>query len=355
MLIGSKRVDADSPVYFIADVGANHDGDLVRAKELIRLAASAGADACKFQHFQAKSIVSQKGFNDISDFLPDHQKSWKKSVVDVYKDAEINLDWDLELFSCCKEHGIEYMTSPYSLELLSHISSFVDTIKIGSGDITWHQLIEAACKTKKNILFATGASTLQEVKLAYDIITRHDLPHCIMQCNTNYTGSIDNMQYCNLNVLKHYRDIFPAAVLGLSDHTPGFITVLGAVALGAKVIEKHFTDDKSRTGPDHAFAMDPDDWTQMVDCTRLLEKSLGDGIKKVENNEERTYIVQRRSIYARKDLMAGDIITQEDVECLRPQQPGSLFASSLSDIIGKKLLTNISNNDCLFPSAFEHA
>ena len=131
-----------------------------------------------------------------------------------------------------------------------------------------------------------------------------------MQCNTNYTGSIENFKYINLNVLKTYASLFPDTILGLSDHTPGHETVLGAVALGARAIEKHFTDDTSRPGPDHPFSMDPKTWKSMVDSTRILESSLGSSIKKVEENEQETIILQRRAMRLIKPIKSGEILNR---------------------------------------------
>ena len=353
MQIGSKKINTNSAAYFIADIGANHDGDLARAKKLISLAAESGADACKFQHFSANTIVSETGFADIAKDLPSHQKSWKQSVVDVYRTAEISLEWDYELSTHCAEKGVAYMTSPYSIELLEHIKPYVDTIKIGSGDITWIEMLKEVGMSGKNILLATGASKIEDVIRAYNILSEYESPLCIMQCNTNYTGDMNNMQYVNLRVLKHYAEIFPDVLLGLSDHTPGFVTVLGAISLGAKIIEKHFTDSNSRSGPDHAFAMNPGDWSEMVNLSRLLESSLGDGVKKVEANEEKTYIAQRRSIYATRDIEPGEKIKESDLICLRPQQTGAYQAWEYNQLIGKKMRVRVKKDQCIFPTVVD--
>ena len=130
-----------------------------------------------------------------------------------------------------------------------------------------------------------------------------------MQCNTNYTGSLENFSHINLNVLKTYASMWPDVVLGLSDHTPGHATVLGAVALGARAVEKHLTDDRNREGPDHRFSMDPSGWRDMVDRTRELERALGSGDKRVAGNERETVVIQRRCLRAARDIAAGEIIS----------------------------------------------
>ena len=134
---------------------------------------------------------------------------------------------------------------------------------------------------------------------------------CLMQCNTNYTGSLDNFNFINLRVLSTFRLMYPEVVLGLSDHTPGHSTVLGAISLGATVIEKHFTDDRTNIGPDHHFAMEPSDWFEMVERSRELEMAMGLGIKKVEENEKETVIVQRRSIRAKSTLKKGQQLSEQ--------------------------------------------
>ncbi len=169
-----------------------------------------------------------------------------------------------------------------------------------------------------------------------------------MQCNTNYTASNDNFKYINLNVLKTLQKLYPEMVLGLSDHTPGYTTVLGAVVLGVRVVEKHFTDDNARIGPDHGFSLNHDTWKEMVEQTRYLEESLGDGIKKIEENEKETAILQRRSLTIKDDLKKGSILKKEDLMALRPSPEGSIPPYELDDVIGKKLNTDKIMGDSLY-------
>ena len=318
MKIGKKTISKDKPTYFIADIAANHDGSLQKAKELIYLAAEAGADAAKFQHFKAESIVSKEGFANLGLNLS-HQKTWQKSVFDVYKDASVDINWTNELSITCADAGIEFMTTPYNLEVIEEIDPYVPAYKIGSGDITWFDLIDSVSNKDKPIILAAGASTMDEVVAAVNRIQAKNRNLVLMQCNTNYTASLENFKYIKLNVLKSFKECFPKVILGLSDHTPGHTTVLGAIALGAKVIEKHFTDSNELNGPDHKFSMNPNSWKEMVDRSRELELALGtDSIKQVENNEKETVIVQRRAIYIKKEIKSGDIISEKDLMYLRP-------------------------------------
>lgn len=332
--------------FFIADIAANHDGSLSRAKKLIRLCAKAGADAAKFQHFKAETIVSDFGFKELGKLT--HQSSWKKSVFKTYKDASINNKWTKSLAAECKKAGIMFMTSPYDLDYVDSVNKYIDAYKIGSGDINWLEIIKKISKKKKYVMLATGASTLAEVKNAVKEILKHNKKLVLMQCNTNYTNSEDNFKYININVLKNYKKLFKKKViLGLSDHTSGHTTVLAAVALGAKVIEKHFTDDNNRMGPDHKFSMNFFTWKSMVKQTRLLEKALGDGKKKIEKNEFDSSKVQKRSYYAKRLILKGEKITKDMVLPLRPTLNGSFKADQINLLIKKKAKINIIEGECI--------
>ena len=344
--INKRKIGIKYPTYFIAEIGSNFDGDLNRAKDLIYLAKEYGAEAAKFQHYTAEGLVSDFGFRSLSR-IKSHQSNWQSSVFDTYKKASLNEEWTEELYLTCQKVGIEFMTSPYSLDLIEYVNKFVNCFKVGSGDITWIEAIKFMASKGKPILLATGASNQEEVNRAVGAIKEHTNEIVLMQCNTNYSGSKSNLKNINLNVLKNFQESFPDTVLGLSDHTPGFITVIGSVALGARVIEKHFTDDNSRNGPDHSFALDPKAWKEMVDYTRDLEESLGSGIKEIESNEKETVILQRRSIRAKKNIKAGDTIKKENINFLRPCPCDAIDPSSFKDVEGKELVNDVSEGDII--------
>ena len=342
--IQGKKIGNDYPTYFIADIAANHDGDLERAKQLIYLAAEAGADAAKFQHFKAETIVSDLGFKAISD-QKSHQTSWKKSVFEVYSDASVSLNWTQTLRDTCTKAGIAFFTSPYSVDIVDYIDQYVPAYKIGSGDITWVELVQHIAAKQKPYIMASGASTMDDVFRAVHAALKINPMLCLMQCNTNYTGSLENFKFIHLNVLKVYRTMFPNMVLGLSDHTPGLATTLGAVSLGARMIEKHFSDDTRRDGPDHKFSMDPASWRDMVLRTRELENALGCGVKQVEDNEKETVVLQRRAIRAKTDLKVGTVLTREHLSVLRPCPVDGLPPYLLNDLIGKKIRHHIKEGE----------
>ncbi len=344
--LGQKMIGNNQPTYFIADVASNHDGDLERAKELIYLCAEAGADAAKFQNFKAEKIVSGVGFDQLGGKLS-HQAKWKKSVFEVYQDASVSPDWTEILKETCDKAGIEYFTSPYDFASVDSVDPYVSVYKIGSGDITWLEIIEYIAKKGKPVLIATGASELDDVKRAMETLLNITNEVVLMQCNTNYTGSLENFHHVNLRVLNEYRKLYPEITLGLSDHTPGHSTVLGAVALGAKVVEKHFTDDNDREGPDHAFAMNPQSWREMVDRTRELEAAMGDGVKKIEENEKQSAVVQRRSLVATKDLAKGTSLKKGDLEALRPIPKKGIPPYEEASLMGEKIVKPLKKGEAI--------
>ena len=344
IVIDGRAIGADEPTYFIADIAANHDGDLERAKSLIHLAAEAGADAAKFQHFAARSIVSDRGFRELRT-RQSHQAAWKKSVFEVYEDASIDLGWTPILKETCDVAGITFFTSPYSFELVDAVDPYVPAYKVGSGDITWLDIIEHIARKHKPVFVATGAATAQDVQRAVETVLRVNPALVLMQCNTNYTGSPENFRHIHLRVLDTFHRMFPGVILGLSDHTPGHATVVGAVALGARVVEKHFTDDTGRTGPDHGFSMDPAAWRDMVERTRELEAALGSTEKFVAENERETVVVQRRAVRAARDLPAGTTLGPGDLEVLRPCPDDAIPPHQARELIGRTTRRNVAQGE----------
>jgi len=343
--LGNKIIDNNS-LYFIADIGANHNGSLEKAIKLIHLAKESGADAAKFQNFQADKIVSKRGFDNMKNKLS-HQSNWKKSVYEVYQDASISKNWTKILKDECEKVGIDYFTSPYDFESVDLVDPYVDLYKIGSGDISWLDIVDYILDKRKPVLIATGASTNQDVSRIMNMAMKKTNDLVLMQCNTNYTGSDENYKYCNLNVLKQFSIDYPNTILGLSDHTKGHATTLGAIALGARVIEKHFTDNNNQDGPDHAFAMNPKSWRDMVERSYELLVALGDGIKVVEANEEQSKLVQRRCLRVVRSLKKGHVLTDDDLIALRPISQGGFEPYEKECLLGKPLIKDINSGEHL--------
>ena len=348
----NKRIISDEDqTYFIADIAANHDGKLERAKKLIRLCAKSGANAAKFQHFKAETIVLDNGFKKIGKIT--HQKKWKKSVFQVYKDASINPKWTKVLHKECKKYKIDFLTAPYDLEYVDEVDKYIPAYKIGSGDITWKEIIIKIAKKNKPVFIACGASTLKETINAVNAILKINKKIVLMQCNTNYTSELENLNFINLKALNQFKKIFKKKViLGLSDHTPGHASVLGAITMGARVIEKHFTDDNNREGPDHKFSLNPKTWSEMIKTSRELEQSLGDGFKKLEKNEKESVIVQRRGVWTNKKLYKDQILKTDDVQLLRPCPKNSISPFDIEKYLGKKLKKNLNKDSIITKKCF---
>ncbi len=338
--IDGREVGDGYPCYCIAEIGSNFDGSLDRAKKLIDLAKDSGADAVKFQSFKADKIVSEKGFDGLQTGF---QKNWDKPVVDVYKDAEFPREWTKELMEYSKSKEITFFSSPYDKEAVDILDELgVAAFKIGSGDITWLEMIKYIASKKKPVILGTGASTMEEIKKAINTIkSAGNNEIVLLQCVTNYPSSFEN---ANIKAMPLLREKFDCLV-GYSDHTLGYIVPMGAVALGACVIEKHFTDDRKRKGPDHPHAMEGKDFSQMVDNIRMLEKSLGKPIKEVYAEESETVILQRRCIRAKQEIKKGEKINESMVEMLRPAPKNSLYPEEKEKIIGMKAKRDIKKGE----------
>ena len=326
--------------YIIAEIGSNFDGDLNRAKMLIKLAKESGANAVKFQCFKADKIISKEAFKDLKKGF---QKKWKKPVFEVYKNAEFPREWHKELFNYCKDMKIDFLSSPYDFEAVDILDKLgVKAFKIGSGDITWNEMLRYIAKKKKPIILSTGASSLKEIDEAIKTIRAEGNENItLLQCVTNYPSKFES---ANIRAMETMGKMFNVDI-GYSDHTLGNIVPLGAVTLGAKIIEKHFTDDKKREGADHPFAMDYKEFKEMVDSIRTLEKALGSPFKKVYEEEKETQILQQRCLRASKDIEKGTKIKEEMIDVLRPLTENCLKPNKKIEIIGKTLKRDMKKGD----------
>lgn len=345
--LGLKKLSLHTVPYFIADIAANHDGELQRAIDLIWRAKEAGADCAKFQHFTAEGLINKFGFKDGIGKVS-HQADWQSEVHEIYDQYHTRRDWTLQLVDACKAADIDFMTTPYDLEAIEQFAPLVPAFKVGSGDITFEAGLQAMAKSAKPVLLATGAATMAEVERAVATIEATGNQNiCVMQCNTNYTGTRENFAYLNLRVIETFRERWPHYLAGFSDHSSGHAAVLGAIAFGARVIEKHFTDDNARIGPDHHFAMNPQSWAEMVERSHELFLALGDGVKRIEANEEETVVIQRRALCLSRDLPKDHIIQAEDLKFLRPCPVGALTPFESTRVIGKMTKTPMKEGDIL--------
>ncbi len=343
-MVGKRLVGQGCPALLIAEVGSNFDRDLDRAYRLIDLAIACGADAVKFQSFLPDKIINRKAFEGLKSGF---QAKWNKDVYTVYSEASLPRDWHEKLARYCEQAGTIFFSSPYDLQGVDLLVSMgAPALKIGSGDVTWLEMLEYQAAKGLPIMMGTGACTLAEVDLAVRTLEAAGCQELLlMQCVTNYPSSFDN---ANLNAMVNLGRIFDAPY-GYSDHTPGHTVPLAAVALGGCVIEKHFTDDKTRPGPDHPFAMDGADFKAMADAIRQLERAMGDGVKRVAAEESQTRVLQRRSLYAARDLKAGQSVTRDDLVILRPQH--GITPDRLADVLGRTLVADVAAFD---PLQWEH-
>ncbi len=340
--IGSRLIGENHPTYFIAEIGANFDGDIEKAKRLVDAAKEAGADCAKFQSFTADTLVSEGGFQRMQ--LHGVHGSWGRKVSDVMREAEFPLEWHNEIADYCKKVGIDFNTAPYFKEAVDLCMDIdIPFIKIGSGDITWLEMIDYIARTQKPIFLATGDATLAEIDEAVRTIKATGNRNLVlMQCITNYPSKIDS---ANVNVLKTYQSAFDV-LTGYSDHSPGHVVALASVVLGGRVIEKHFTLNKKDKGPDHPHSMEPHEFRFMVDSIREVERALGSTTKEVVEEESETVYVQRRCLYAARDLKEGEVLAEKDINVLRPAL--GIQPKFKNVMIGKAVNKNIEKGQPLF-------
>lgn len=340
--IGDRMIGPNCPTYFIAEIGGNFDGCIEKAMRLIDAAKEAGADCAKFQTFKAETIVSEGGFSKMT--LHGVHGSWGRTVSEVFKEVEFPVEWHQEIADYCKKVGIDFSTSPYNKEAVDLCSDMkVPFIKIGSGEITWLEMLEYIASKNIPVMLATGDATMSEIDEAVRTIEKtgnRDL--VLMQCITNYPSKIES---ANVNVLKTYQSAFDC-LTGYSDHSPGHVVALASVVLGGRVIEKHFTLSKKDKGPDHPHSMEPNEFKFMVNSIREVERAMGSTRKEVQKEESETVFVQRRCLYAKNDLKNGQVITEADLEVLRPAL--GIAPKFKNTIIGKTVNKDIPARDPIF-------
>jgi sialic acid synthase SpsE len=331
--IGDRLVGPGRPTYVIAEIGSNFDGSLERAKDLIDAAAEIGCDAAKFQTFLPEKIISGPAFGVATGF----QARWSRPVEEVYRDAALPREWHAELAEHARSAGVDFFSSPYDREGVDLLEELdVPAHKVGSGDITWLDFCEYVASRGRPVILGTGASTLAEVDEAVRVMraTGND-QIVVLQCVTDYPSAFGD---ANLKAMVTMGEAL-GTLVGYSDHTPGHTVPLGAVALGGCVIEKHFTDDTSRSGPDHPFAMDIPAMAAMVREIRNLEAALGDGIKRLMPSEVETVVIQRRGLVATRDLPCGHVLADGDLAVLRPAR--GLPPSALPLVVGRPLRRDV--------------
>ena len=299
-------------VYIIAEAGVNHNGSFELACRLVDAAKAAGVDCIKFQTFKSQNLVSKKAQK------ADYQKdtTGEGSQIDMLRKLELSYDEFLKLKDYCDEKGICFLSTPFDFDSIEFLDSIdMPFWKIPSGEVTNYPYLAALAKTGKPAVMSTGMCTMEEIEAAVNVLRENGTEDIkLLHCNTEYPTPFEDV---NLKAMQTMRGHFGLEV-GYSDHTRGIEVPLAAVALGATVIEKHFTLDRDMEGPDHKASLEPDELEAMVKGIRNIEKALGSGVKEPSPSEKKNIAVARKSIVAKRAIARGETLTEENVTVKRP-------------------------------------
>jgi len=321
-------------VIIIAEAGVNHNGDIILAKKLIDAAIDAKVDYVKFQTFKADKLVSpntKKAAYQIKNLIDSDD-----SQFNMLKKLELSHENHLELLNYCNKRKIKFLSTAFDVEGVHYLNDLgLKLFKVPSGEITNYPYLNAIATFNKPVILSTGMCTENEISQAVDVLIGKGLSKnkiSILHCNTEYPTP---MQDVNLKAMLTIKKVFDVEV-GYSDHTLGIEVPIAAVALGAKIIEKHFTLDRTLPGPDHLASLEPNELKAMVDAIRNIEKAIsGSGKKEPSISETKNIVIARKSIHFNRDLPVGHIITEQDIVALRPGD--GISPMEWNTIIGKEI------------------
>jgi len=331
--IDNIEISKDSKPYIIAELSGNHNGSIDRALNLMELAAEAGADAIKLQTYTADTLTIDC---DEDDFLI-NDGLWKgKKLYDLYNEAHTPWEWHKELFDKGKELGITVFSTPFDESAVDFLEDLeMPAYKVASFEILDLPLIEYIASKKKPIIMSTGMANLPEIRDAVEVIEKYHKEIIILHCVSGYPTPYDQ---ANLKTIMSLQTEFPEYLIGLSDHTLGTSVPVTSIALGARVIEKHFTDDRTKKGPDSDFSLEPHELKALVDETKQAWDALGVAGYKTKKVEESS-IKFRRSLYFVKDIKKGEEVTKENLRRIRPGY--GISPKYYNDILGKKVSVDV--------------
>jgi N,N'-diacetyllegionaminate synthase len=321
----------------IAEAGVNHNGDLTRAKALIDAAVEAGVDLVKFQTFKADDLVSKKA--KLAAYQEKNISSEGNSQYQMLKQLELSDENHQELILYCKEKGIEFFSTAFDVKGLDYLNSLgFQRFKVPSGELTNYPYLKKLADIGKPVILSTGMANLQEIKEALDVlevgIRRENI--AVLHCNTEYPTP---MEHVNLKAMLTIKEAIGVDV-GYSDHTLGIEVPIAAVALGATVIEKHFTLDRNLPGPDHAASLEPPELKAMVEAIRNIELATsGDGTKVPSNSELKNIPIARKCIHLSRDVQKGQVLTDDDLIPLRPGD--GISPMDWKSVIGKEVINDL--------------
>lgn len=326
-------------VLIIAEAGVNHNGDIKIAKKLIDEAKRSGADIVKFQTFNPDKLASK------SAEMAAYQKQnigIEETQKDMLSQLALTQEEYIELAQYCKNIGIQFLSTPFEVDSIHFLNNLQDIWKIPSGEITNYPYLVEIAKTGKRVILSTGMSTLEEVSDAVNLLKENGTTDItLLHCTTNYPT---DMKDVNLNAMLTLKETFGCQV-GYSDHTKGIEIPIAAVAMGASVIEKHFTLDRNMEGPDHKASLEPDELAEMVKAIRNVEQAFGDGIKKPTVVEMQNIKVARKSIIAAKDIKRGELLSEDNLTTKRPGN--GINPMKWNDVIGTRAIRDFSEDELI--------
>ena len=312
--IGSKSIGENHPVFIIAEAGVNHNGDINLARGLVDVAVEAGVDAVKFQTFITEEIVTRHA--EKADYQKENTSNEQESQFEMLKKLELSFKEFRELKAYCDKRGIIFLSTPFDWKSVDFLNKLkVLAFKVASGEISNFPLLSHIASKEKPIILSTGMSTLEEVEKTLEVIHKtQNSKVVLLHCTSDYPAKIEEV---NLRAMRTMHQAFHLPV-GLSDHTMGIEISLAAVAMGASVIEKHFTLDKDLPGPDHKASLGPQELKDLVKAIRNIEKALGDGEKSPSRSEMNTKCITRKSIVAARHIKKGEVFNEHNLTVKRP-------------------------------------
>lgn len=330
-------------VLIIAEAGVNHNGSMLLAKQLVNAAVEAGADIIKFQTFKTEKLVSKTAKK--AEYQKKNIGDGNDSQYEMLKRLELSEENHKELIAYCQEKGIRFWSTAFDFESMDYLHSLrLGLWKIPSGEITNYPFIRKIASYGEDVIMSTGMCEEKDIQNAIDVLTKYGIKKeqiTLLHCNTQYPTPYSDV---NLNAMNSIKTIFGTKV-GYSDHTQGIEIPIAAVALGATVIEKHFTLDRNLPGPDHKASLEPSELKAMVTSIRHIEQALGDGIKKVSDSERANITVARKSIVAACSIREGELLTEDNLTVKRPGT--GLSPMNWESVIGTRAIKDYEEEDLI--------
>lgn len=327
----------------IAEAGVNHNGSLELAKELVVKAVAAGADYIKFQTFNSEKCISRNAKK--ADYQIQNTHKASESQLEMVKKLELSPDDHLELIKLCKELGIQFFSTAFDFESIDLLHQLgLSLWKIPSGEITNYPYLKKIASYHQPVILSTGMCTMDDITACLKVLTDNGLTKeqiTILHCNTEYPTPYEDV---NLKAMQTIADTFGVKV-GYSDHTRGIEVPIAAVALGATVIEKHFTLDRTLPGPDHIASLEPDELKAMVSAIRIIEKALGSAEKRVSDSERKNIAIARKSIVASRDINKGETLTEDNVTVKRPGT--GISPMRWNEVLGTKAIRDFGEDELI--------